>query len=114
MLIDVSLKQPGRDGKSVAIDFSIVTPAAESYCKEAARKPLHAAGFREVLKVNKYSAAYKEMDDIHFEPFVLESGGVFGEREHKKCFEESATESPNPAKAHFWRSKLLATLAKIT
>ena len=80
MLIDVSLKQPGRDGKSVAIDFSIVTPAAESYCKEAARKPLHAAGLREVMKVNKYFHAYKEMDDIHFEPFVLESGGVFGVR----------------------------------
>ena len=49
MLIDVSLRELGRDGKSVAIDFSIVTPAAESYCKEAAKTPLHAAGFREVL-----------------------------------------------------------------
>jgi len=71
MLIDVSLKQPGRDGKCVAIDFSIVTPAAESYCKEAANKPLHAAGLREAMKVNKYLHAYKEMDDIHFEPSSL-------------------------------------------
>ena len=79
MLIDVSLREPGRDGKSVAVDFSIVTPAAESYCKEeAAKTPLHAAGLREVLKVNKYSQSYKYMGDVHFEPFVLESGGVFG------------------------------------
>ena len=119
MLIDVSLKQPGRDGKSVAIDFSIVTPAAESYCKEAARKPLHAAGLREVLKVNKYSAAYKEMDDIHFEPFVLESGGVFGERA-QEVFRRicdlitHSTGQSGSAIAHFWRSRLLVTLAKIT
>ncbi len=30
MLIDVSLRQAGRDGKCEVIDFSIVTPAAES------------------------------------------------------------------------------------
>ena len=29
MLVDVSLRQPGRDGKCGVIDFSIVTPAAE-------------------------------------------------------------------------------------
>ena len=92
MLIDVSLRQPGRDGKSVAIDFSIVTPAAESYCKEAAKTPLHAAGAREVMKVNKYSQSYKDMGDVHFDPFVvLESGGIFGSEHHKKCFGESAT-----------------------
>ena len=105
--------------ESVAIDFSIVTPAAESYCKEAARKPLHAAGLREVLKVNKYSAAYKEMDDIHFEPFVLESGGVFGERA-QEVFRRicdlitQSTGQSGSAIAHFWRSRLLVTLAKIT
>ena len=119
MLIDVSLKQPGRDGKSVAIDFSIVTPAAESYCKEAARKPLHAAGLREVMKVNKYFHAYKEMDDIHFEPFVLESGGVFGVRA-QEVFRRicdlitQSTGQRGSAIAHFWRSRLLVTLAKIT
>ena len=37
MLVDVSLRQPGRDGKCGVIDFIIVTPAAESYCAEAAR-----------------------------------------------------------------------------
>ncbi len=60
-------------GKVRLSDFSILAPAAESYCKEAARKPMHAAGLQEVMKVNKYSQSYKDMDDIHFEPFVLES-----------------------------------------
>ena len=119
MLIDVSLREPGRDGKSVAIDFSIVTPAAESYCKEAAKKPLHAAGLREVLKVNKYSQSYKDMGDVHFEPFVLESGGVFGVRA-QEVFQRicdlitQSTGQSGSAIAHFWRSRLLVTLAKIT
>ena len=42
MLIDVSLRQAGRDGKCGVIAFSIVTPAAESYCAQAAKIPLHA------------------------------------------------------------------------
>ena len=119
MLIDVSLRQPGRDGKSVAIDFSIVTPAAESYCKEAAKKPLHAAGLREIMKVTKYSQSYKDMGDIHFEPFVLESGGVFGVRAQEvfrricELITQSTGQSGS-AIAHFWRSRLLVTLAKIT
>ena len=119
MLIDVSLRQPGRDGKSVAIDFSIVTPAAESYCREAANKPLHAAGLRESMKVNKYSQSYKDMGDVHFEPFVLESGGVFGVRA-QEVFRRicdlitQSTGQSGSAIAHFWRSRLLVTLAKIT
>jgi hypothetical protein len=119
MLIDVSLRQPGRDGKSVAIDFSIVTPAAESYCREAAKKPLHAAGLRESMKVNKYSQSYKDMGDVHFEPFVLESGGVFGVRA-QEVFRRicdlitQSTGQSGSAIAHFWRSRLLVTLAKIT
>jgi hypothetical protein len=119
MLIDVSLRQPGRDGKSVAIDFSIVTPAAESYRKEAARKPLHAAGLREAMKVNKYLQPYKDMGDVHFEPFVLESGGIFGVRA-QEVFRRicdlitQSTGQRGSAIAHFWRSRLLVTLAKIT
>ena len=119
MLIDVSLRQPGRDGKSVAIDFSIVTPAAESYCKEAAKTPLHAAGAREVMKVNKYSQSYKDMGDVHFEPFVLESGGAFGVRA-QEVFRRicdlitQSTGQSGSAIAHFWRSRLLVTLARIT
>ena len=67
MLVDVSLRQPGRDGKCGVIDFSIVTPAAESYCAEAARTPLYAANLREEAKLLKYFQAYKQLDDIHFE-----------------------------------------------
>ena len=54
MLVDVSLHQPGRDGKCGVIDFSIVTPAAESYCSEAAKTPLYAANLREDAKTLKY------------------------------------------------------------
>ena len=66
MLVDVSL-QPERDGKCGVIDFSIVTPAAESYCAEAAKTPLYAANLREEAKLLKYFQAYKQLDDIHFQ-----------------------------------------------
>ena len=63
MLVDESLHQPGRDGKCGVIDFRIVTPAAESYCAEAAKTPL--ANLREEAKLLKYFQAYKQLDDIH-------------------------------------------------
>ncbi len=45
-------RKEGTDGKCGAIDFSIVTPAAaESYCAEAAKIPLHAAKIREETKI---------------------------------------------------------------
>ena len=44
MLIDVSLRQPGRDGKSVAIDFSIVTPAAERVVLQGGSQDTTACG----------------------------------------------------------------------
>ena len=47
MLVDVSLRQAERDGKCGVLDFSIITPAAESYCIGAAKQPLHAAKIRE-------------------------------------------------------------------
>ena len=62
MLVDVSFRQPGRDGKCGVIDFSIITPAAESYCAEAEKKPLYASKMREDAKVIKYFQAYKNMD----------------------------------------------------
>ena len=81
MLVDVSLRQPGRDGKCGVIDFRITTtPAAKSYCAEAAKKPLYAAKMREDAKITKYYQAYKSMDNIHFEPFVVGSGRELGER----------------------------------
>ncbi len=67
----VQYRQSVRARKSVTIDFNIVTSAAESYCKEVARKPLQATGLREVMKVNKLSRSNKDMDDIHFKPFIL-------------------------------------------
>ena len=80
MLVDVSLCQAERDGKCGVIDFSIITPAAASYCAAAAKQPLHAAKIRDEAKILKYFQAYKNMDDIHFEPYVVESGGQLGVR----------------------------------
>jgi hypothetical protein len=119
MLIDVSLRQPGRDGRCGVIDFSIVTPAAESYCEEAATKPLHAAKLREEHKIRKYLQAYKELDDIHFEPFVVESGGVLGKRAQEIFRKISDLISQTTGQclssiAYFWKTRLLVTLAKIT
>ena len=119
MLVDVSLRQPGRDGKCGVIDFSITTPAAESYCAEAAKKPLYAAKMREDAKITKYFQAYKNMDDIHFEPFVVESGGELGERA-QEIFKKicnlitQTTGQSGSSIAYFWKSRLLVTLAKIT
>ena len=79
MLIDVSLKEPGRDGQTVDIDFSVVSPvaAAESYCKQSAKEPLYAAALREATKIFKYARAYKEME-------------VFLGKEHVMSLTESA------------------------
>jgi hypothetical protein len=119
MLIDVSLRQSGRDGCCGVIDFSIITPAAESYCLDAATKPLHAAKLREDQKISKYLQAYKELDDIHFEPFVIESGGTLGTRAQdifkKMCNLITQTTGQSKSSiAYFWKSRLLVTLAKIT
>ena len=56
MLVDVSLRQPGRDGKCGVIDFSIITPAAESYCAEAAKKPIEGRreGYQIFLSVQEH------------------------------------------------------------
>ena len=110
MLIDVSLRGEGRDGKCGVIDFSIVTPAAESYCEQATRVPLHAARLREENKVSKYLQAYEAMDDIHFEPFVIESGGQFGEKAQqvftKICnLVTQSTGQCGSNIAYFWKSK---------
>ena len=65
-LVDVSLRQAERDGKCGVLDFSIIAPAAESYCAGAAKQPLPAAGIREDAKILKYLQAYKSLDGIHF------------------------------------------------
>ena len=59
------------------------------------------------------------MDNIHFEPSVLESGCVFGERArhvfNRICnlITQSSGQSGS-AIAYFWKSRLLVTLAVIT
>ena len=119
MLVDVSLRQAERDGKCGVLDFSIITPAAESYCAGAAKQPLHAAKIREDAKILKYLQAYKNLDDIHFEPFVVESGGQLGERA-QEIFKKicnlitQTTGQSGSSIAYFWKSRLLVTLAKIT
>ena len=116
MLVDVSLlRQPVRDGKCRVIDFSIVTPAAEFYCAEAAKTPLYTANVREETKTLKYFQAYKQLNDIHFQPLVVKSGGKLGERAQeifkKICnFITQATGQSGSSIAYFWKSRLLVTL----
>ena len=95
------------------------TPAAESYCAGAAKQPLHAAKIKEDAKLLKYLQAYKNIDDIHFEPFVVESGGQLGERA-QEVFKKicnlitQATGQSGSSIAYLWKSRLPVTLAKIT
>ena len=115
-LKDVSLCQAERDGQCGVIDFSIITPAAESYCARAAKEPLYAAKIREDEKITKYFQVYKDIDDTHFEPFVVESGGQLGEKAQeifkKICnFITQTTGQSGSSIAYFWKSRLLVTLA---
>ena len=59
------------------------------------------------------------MDDIHFEPFVVESGEELGERAQeifkKICNLITQTMGQSGLSiTYFWKSRLLVTLAKIT
>jgi len=119
MLIDVSLREATKDGDNVALDFSMVTSAAMSYCGKSSTTPLHAAGLREKAKIQKYADAYKVKHNIHFIPVVFESGGVFGEKAQdvfrKICNLITQTSGQSgSAIAYFWKSRLLVTLAAIT
>ena len=82
MLIDVSLRGPDKDGGNVALDFSVVTPAAMTYCGKSATSSLHAAEQR-----FKYAEAYKEKLNIHFIPVVASPLG----KRHRTYFARSAT-----------------------
>ena len=90
----MSLQDKGKDGECCVIDFSIVTPAAETYCQEASTTPLYTAKLKETEKIRKYAGEYKAQGNTYFEPFVLESGGVLGECA-QNVFSKSATLSPN-------------------
>ena len=70
-------------------------------------------------KKQKILNAYKALDDAHFEPFVIESGGELGVRAQeifkKICnFITQSTGQSGSSIAYFWKSRLLVTLAKIT
>jgi len=119
MLIDVSLREHNRDGGNVALDFSMVTSASMTYCARSATIPRHAAEQREKAKLQKYADAYKDKHNIHFIPVVFESGGAFGEKAqdvfNKICNLITQTSGQSgSAIAHFWKSRLLVTLAAIT
>ncbi len=74
MLVDVSLRQEERDGK---VEYSTSVSSRQllnlTVCAGAAKEPLYAAKVREDAKLIKYPKAYKNLDDIHFEPFFVES-----------------------------------------
>ena len=59
------------------------------------------------------------MDDIHFEAFVVESGGQLGVRA-QEVFKKicnlitQTTGQSGSSIAYFWKSRLLVTLAKMT
>ncbi len=69
--------------RSNFIRGSFQAESSRIYClifiAEAVKKPLYAAKMIKYTKVHKYFQAYKNMiDDIHFEQFVVESGGEAG------------------------------------
>ena len=70
-------------------------------------------------KINKYASEYKKQDNTHFEPFVIESRGVFGECA-KNVFSKicniitQLTGQSRSNIAYFWKSRLVVILAKIT
>jgi hypothetical protein len=67
MLIDVSLWGPDKDGGNAALDMSVVTPVAMTYCRKSATVPLRGAEQRDRVKFQKYAEAYnKEKLNIHF------------------------------------------------
>ena len=86
-----------------------------SYCAEAAKTPLYTANVREETKTLKYFQAYKQLNNIHFEPIVVESGGELGERV-QEIFKKicnlitQATGQSGSSIAYFWKSRLLLSL----
>ena len=94
LLVDVSLQDKVKDGDFCVIDFSIVTPATESYCEEELTTPLYTAKLKkEREKFNKYASEYR-ITTTHFEPSVIECGGFNG-KFTINVFSKSATLSPN-------------------
>ncbi len=95
----------------IIIDFSIVTPAAKSYCAQYAKIPLRAAKIREETKNLKYFQAYKALYDTHFEPFVVEIGG---QEDLQSYHSINGPKWIFDCIAYFCKSRFFFTLAKIT
>ncbi len=89
MLIDVPLRQTRRCG---VIDFSIVTPAAESYCAQAAKVPLLAAKSEKRQNIsNTFKRIRPWTTHTSSHAFVVESGG-----EPRKIFNSENLQSYHP------------------
>ena len=77
-LIGTSLRTAERDGVNAVIDFSVVHPAALSYCGEASRTPRSITASRAMRKEAQYRQQYLNHDNSNFIPFIVENGGAFG------------------------------------
>jgi hypothetical protein len=116
-LIGISLRTAERDGVNAVIDFSVVHPAAVSYCKDASRAPRTATANKETQKNSRYRQQYLNHDNSNFIPFIVENGGIFG-RNAEEAFNKICniialqTGQNRSSIAHFWRSRLLVILAR--
>ena len=116
-LIGTSLRTAERDGVNAVIDFSVVHPAAVSYCKDASRAPRSITASRATLKNERYRQQYLNHDNSNFIPFIVENGGTFG-RHAEETFSKICniialqTGQNRSSIAHFWRSRLLVILAR--
>jgi hypothetical protein len=81
---------------------------------------MHAVELREKAKLQKYADADKDKHNIHFIPVVFKSGGAFGEKAWKvfnkicNLITQTSGQSGSAIIVHFWKSRLLVTLAAIT
>jgi hypothetical protein len=116
-LIGTSLRTAERDGVNAVIDFSVVHPAAVSYCKDASRAPRSVTANRATQKNTRYRQQYLNHDNSNFIPFIVENGGIFG-RDAEEAFSKICniialqTGQNRSSIAHFWRSRLLVILAR--
>ena len=70
---------------NAVIDFSVVHPAAVSYCKDASRAPRSVTANRATQKNTRYRQQYLNHDNSNFIPFIVENGGIFG-RDAEEAF----------------------------
>ena len=106
-LIGTSLRTAERDGVNAVIDFSVVHPAAVSYCREASVTPGNTTISKANLKIARYRQQYLSHDNSNFIPFIVENGGTFG-RHAEEAFSKICniialqTGQNRSSIAHFW------------